>query len=65
MMSRDICVLNVAERVITNSEQKTAEKLHKLKPGEVTRTNHGGTTYETYSPTSTESKYDARPQMDY
>ena len=53
--------MNVAERVITNSEQKTAEKLHKLKPGEVTRTNHGGTTYETYSPTSTESKYDARP----
>jgi hypothetical protein len=42
------------ERVITGSEQQTAKNLGEIKEGEVTRTDHGGTLYQTNSPTSTE-----------
>jgi hypothetical protein len=44
------------ERVITGSEQTTAKALGEIKEGEVTRKDHGGTTYETTSPVSTEWK---------
>ena len=44
------------KRVITGSEQKTAKNMGKLKEGEVTRTDHGGTPYETISPVSTVNK---------
>ncbi len=42
------------ERVITGSEQQTAKNLGEIKESEVTRTDHGGTLYQTNSPTSTE-----------
>lgn len=42
------------KRVIEGSEQKTAKKLGEIKEGEVTRKDHGGTLYETTSPTSTD-----------
>ena len=46
---------NVEERrVITGSEQETAQKLGEIKAGEVTRKDHLGTVYETIDPTSTE-----------
>lgn len=44
------------KRVIEGSEQKTAKKLGEIKEGEVTRKDHGGTLYETTSPTSTNWK---------
>ena len=44
------------KRVIEGSEQETAKKLGEIKEGEVTRKDHGGTLYETISPTSTEWK---------
>lgn len=44
------------KRVIEGSEQDTAKKLGEIKEGEVTRKDHGGTLYETTSPTSTEWK---------
>lgn len=44
------------ERVIEGSEQETAKKLGEIKEGEVTRKDHGGTLYETTSPTSTKEK---------
>ena len=44
------------KRVIEVSEQKTAKKLGEIKEGEVTRKDHGGTLYETTSPTSTDWK---------
>ncbi|MBW6492703.1 MAG: hypothetical protein K0B15_16080 [Lentimicrobium sp.] len=44
------------KRVIEGSEQKTAIKLGEIKEGEVTRKDHGGTLYETTSPTSTNWK---------
>ncbi len=40
--------------MITGSEQETAKKMGEIKDGEVTRTDHGGTLYQTDSPTSTE-----------
>jgi RHS repeat-associated protein len=43
------------KRVITGSEQDTAKKLGEIKEGEVTRTNHDGTGYDTKGPTTTES----------
>ncbi|MBR4547219.1 MAG: RHS repeat-associated core domain-containing protein [Paludibacteraceae bacterium] len=49
------------KRVIMGSEQETAQKLGKLKPGEVTRNNHNGSAYETTSPISTESKWSCTP----
>ena len=44
------------KRVIEGSEQGTAKKLGEIKEGEVTRKDHGGTLYETTSPTSTNWK---------
>lgn len=44
------------KRVIEGSEQETAKKLGEIKEGEVTRKDHGGTLYETTSPTSTNWK---------
>lgn len=44
------------KRVIEGSEQETAKKLGEIRKGETTRTNHGGTTYETTGPTKTERK---------
>ena len=44
------------KRVITGSEQETAKKHEEIKEGEVTRTNHGGNTYDTKSPPTTEGK---------
>lgn len=44
------------KRVIKGSEQETAKKLGEIKEGEVTRKDHGGTLYETTSPTSTNWK---------
>jgi RHS repeat-associated protein len=44
------------ERVITGSEQKTAQGLGEIKEGEVTRTDHGGTLHETTGPTKTDWK---------
>lgn len=41
------------KRVITGSEQKTAKNMGKLKKGEVTRTDHEGTSYETIDSVST------------
>ncbi len=52
------------KRVITGSEQETAQKLGKLKPGEVTRDNHGGSPYETTSPISTEPKWSCTPSKE-
>ena len=49
------------KRVIMGSEQETAQKLGKLKPGEVTRNNHNGSAYETTSPISTEPKWSFTP----
>ena len=44
------------KRVIEGTEQETAKKLGEIKKGEVTRTDHGGTGYETKGPTTTEWK---------
>ncbi len=44
------------KRVIEGSEQSTAKKLGETKEGEVTRTDHGGTGYETKGPATTEWK---------
>jgi RHS repeat-associated protein len=44
------------KRVITGSEQTTARKLGEIGQGEVTRTDHGGTLYETKGVKSTEGK---------
>lgn len=44
------------KRVIEGSEQETAKKLGETKKGEVTRTDHEGTGYETKGPTTTEWK---------
>ena len=52
------------KRVITGSEQETAQKLGKLKPGEVTRNNHEGSLYETTSPISTEPKWSCTPSKE-
>ena len=52
------------KRVIMGSEQETAQKLGKLKPGEVTRNNHNGSAYETTSPISTESKWSFTPSKE-
>lgn len=41
------------KRVIEGSEQDTAKKLGEIKEGEVTRTDHTGSTYETEGPTTT------------
>ena len=49
------------KRVITGSEQKTAQKLGKLRSGEVTRNNHNGSLYETTSPTTTEDNWSCTP----
>jgi hypothetical protein len=46
------------KRVIEGSEQETAKKLGEIKEGEVTRTDHEGTGYETKGPTTTEWKYE-------
>jgi len=43
-------------RVIEGSEQDTAEKNGEIKDGEVTRTDHGGYSFDAVSPTSTEIK---------
>jgi RHS repeat-associated protein len=42
-------------RVITGSEQETAKNLGEIKDGQVTRTDHKGTAYETTSPTTTKA----------
>jgi hypothetical protein len=44
------------KRVITSSEQETARKHGEIEKGQVTRTDHRGTLYETKGPTTTESK---------
>jgi RHS repeat-associated protein len=44
------------KRVIEGSEQTTAKYLGEIENDEVTRKDHGGTLYETTSPTSTEHK---------
>ena len=44
------------KRVITGSEQTTAKKLGEVGKDEVTRTDHGGTLYETKGVKSTEGK---------
>jgi RHS repeat-associated protein len=46
------------KRVITGTEQETAKKHGEIKEGEVTRTNHGGTRFDTKSPTTTTGKYE-------
>ena len=43
------------KRVITGSEQTTAKKLGEIKDGEVTRTDHDGTSYQTTGPTTTQA----------
>ena len=63
--TKDSNYMNLEEkRVITGSEQKTAQKLHKLKTGEFTRNNHNGSIYETTSPITTEDKWVFTPSMD-
>ena len=60
--TKDVNYKNTEEkRVITGSEQKTAQKLGKLKEGESTRNNHNGILYETTSPTSTENRWNITP----
>ncbi len=55
--SKDADYKNKEEkRVITGSEQTTAKKLREIKEGEVTRKDHGGTSYETKDPTTTDWK---------
>ena len=44
------------KRVIQGSEQETAKALGEISGNEVTRTDHGGTLYETTDPTSTKRK---------
>lgn len=44
------------KRVIEGSEQETAKKLGEIKEKEVTRKDHGGTLYQTISPTSIQWK---------
>jgi hypothetical protein len=44
------------KRVIEGSEQETAQKTGESAPGNVTRTDHSGTPYETTGPTSTTGK---------
>ena len=46
------------KRVIEGSEQDTAHKTGETKEGDVTRTDHKGTPYETKGPTTTEGKYE-------
>ena len=42
------------KRVVSGSEQRTAKALGEINEGEVTRTDHYGTFFSTYNPTSTE-----------
>jgi hypothetical protein len=55
------------KRVIEGTEQTTAKKLGEIKEGEVTRTDHEGTGYETKGPTTSEWKIEpivVKPKKD-
>jgi RHS repeat-associated protein len=55
--TKDVSYTNIEEkRVITGSEQETAQKLGEVKEGEVTRKDHGGSQFYTKGPTSTEGR---------